>query len=191
MKLAIVKHDSDVLHQETKSWDLNQNVDEYGPINLGPYSFSNLENLIQEMKDLMIKSNGIGLAAPQVGIDYAFFIMLVDNRLRACFNPKVLTSSENKVSFNEGCLSYPGLFVDIIRPEVVDVEYYDEKGNRILETLTGLEARVFQHEYDHLMGVCLVDNVSKLKFDIAVKKAIKKGYLNVATYKHRSTRKAT
>lgn len=111
--------------------------------------------LAQEMIRLMDRENGIGLAAPQIGISRRLFVMQVDGQHRACFNPNITEYSRNLVEFDEGCLSFPGDHCIIKRPDWVRVRYQDHSGSFIEDTLSGLEARCFQHELDHLEGITM------------------------------------
>jgi peptide deformylase len=86
------------------------------------------------------------------------------------FNPKIIESSKETVLDKEGCLSYPGLFLMIKRPQWVIAEYQDSKGNIKEIKVDGYLSKCFQHEYDHLDGVCFVDKVSQLKLQLAMKK---------------------
>ena len=113
--------------------------------------------LASEMIALMTRENGIGLAAPQIGISRRLFVMLIEDRYRVCFNPEILESSDMLVDFNEGCLSFPGDQCIIKRPDWVTVRYQDHAGTEISDRLYGLEARCFQHELDHLNGITMWD----------------------------------
>jgi peptide deformylase len=111
--------------------------------------------LVDEMVALMLRENGIGLAAPQIGISRRLFVMCVDGNHRHCFNPEIVESSEQIVEFNEGCLSFPGDQCIIKRPDWVRVSYQDHTGAVIETQLFGLESRCFQHELDHLDGITM------------------------------------
>lgn len=119
-----------------------------------PYQNSELAN---QMLQIMRKENGIGLAATQIGIAKRIFVMEVSGITRACFNPEILQSSQNIVDFNEGCLSFPGEQCTIKRPDSISVKYHNVQGVVIQEDLSGLEARCFQHELDHLDGITMWD----------------------------------
>jgi peptide deformylase len=132
-----------------------------------------IENI---MIDMMLSNNGIGLAANQIGLPKTVFVMgsytIPDfPDPFALFNPKIISSSPDTESDNEGCLSFPGLFLKIKRPKEIFVEFQDNLGNRHTMHLTGLASRCFQHEYDHLRGVCFVDKVSTLKLKYATRKS--------------------
>ena len=104
----------------------------------------------------MFHHNGVGLSANQIGIKERAFVMISDMESQdtlTCFNPKIVKESKEMVTMEEGCLSYPELFLDIARPETIVVKYEDE-GKELHKTkLTGFIARIFQHEYDHMEGI--------------------------------------
>lgn len=125
--------------------------------------------------DLMIKNNGIGLAANQVGLNKRIFAigsthMDYFKHPTVVFNPKIISVSDEKSIYKEGCLSFPGIWLSIKRPLHVLVEYFDYKKDLKRVHLKGLDAVCFQHEYDHLDGICFVDKVSKLKLQLAMRK---------------------
>ena len=109
------------------------------------------------MIELMRAENGIGLAAPQIGISRRVFVMEIGDRRWACFNPEIIGHSQNVVDFNEGCLSFKGDSCIIKRPESITVRYQNHRGEWQQETLDGLVARCFQHELDHLDGITMWD----------------------------------
>ena len=114
------------------------------------------QELSNTLKESMIHHKGLGLSANQIGIWERAFVMIRDieyNEIITCFNPRILKESTKKVSMQEGCLSYPDLFLDISRPESVVVKYEDENKHIHKMKLDGLAARVFQHEYDHMEGI--------------------------------------
>lgn len=119
------------------------------------------ERLSVKMFSFMRKSNGMGLAANQVGIDTSLFVTWVDGKYKAYFNPQLLLWSDKLVDFDEGCLSFAGESIIVKRPDWIKLEYQDHKGNTKREILDGLNARVCLHEYDHLKGITFhqrVDN---------------------------------
>jgi peptide deformylase len=135
--------------------------------------------LEKDMIEFMVNNNGIGLAANQIGLTKRVFVMGSRNiegfpEPFALFNPKILEASKEQIIFKEGCLSYPGLWLSLKRPAVVEVEYQDSLGNTHQVVMSGLIARCFQHELDHLNGVCFVDKVSDLKLQLAMKQLRKK-----------------
>ena len=114
------------------------------------------EELSQILKVNMDYYNGVGLSANQIGIKERAFIMIRDmeyNETITCFNPKIIKESKDKVVMEEGCLSYPELFLDVVRPSSVVVKYEDEYKKRHKLKLSDFPARVFQHEYDHMEGI--------------------------------------
>ena len=115
------------------------------------------EDLVNRMQTLMHAEGGIGLAANQCGERVRMFIMLIDGKFWACFNPCLWDISDDYVEFNEGCLSFKGETCIIKRPSTIRVSYFDAHGEEHFETLTGLPARCFQHELDHLNGITMHD----------------------------------
>jgi peptide deformylase len=108
----------------------------------------------------MYRSDGVGLAAPQVGMPYKFFVMDDGENKKTVINPKINFFSEEKIIFEEGCLSIPEIFAELERPKTIKVEYYNENGEKIEEELTDYTARIFQHENDHLNGILFTDKLS-------------------------------
>ena len=111
--------------------------------------------LVQKMHRFMLQENGIGLAAPQIGISQRIFVMQTQGWQRACFNPEITDASKNLVDFDEGCLSFPGEYCTIKRPDWIDVRYQDWQGQWHSERFSGILARCFQHELDHLDGITM------------------------------------
>jgi peptide deformylase len=109
------------------------------------------------MHSFMRRQNGIGLAAPQIGISRRIFVMSIQGWQRSCCNPDIGNFSEKSVFFDEGCLSFPGEHCIIKRPEWVDVRYQDSEGEWYTERFGGILARCFQHELDHLDGITMWD----------------------------------
>ena len=113
-------------------------------------------HLSRVLVDNMIHHNGIGISANQIGIWERAFAMVRDienNEVIVCFNPRIVKSYSEEVEMEEGCLSYPDVYLDVSRPESVVVKYEDE-GKKVHKVkLEGLSARVFQHEYDHMEGI--------------------------------------
>ena len=127
-----------------------------------------IKMLLDNMLDVMYKSNGIGLAAPQVGILKRLIVMDCSNKNDKnkplkFINPVILELSEVISEFEEGCLSLPTQFARVERPEMVVVKYEDEKGNSKKKKFYGIESTCLQHEIDHLNGKLFVDHISKLK----------------------------
>jgi peptide deformylase len=131
--------------------------------------------LEEEMVKIMIESNGIGLAANQVGINARVFVIHCQNLKDvytpfAVFNPKIIAVSPEEELGEEGCLSFPNMFLTVKRPEHAIVEFLDRNNNKHIIRLDGIDARCFLHECDHLDGVCFTKYVSKLKLQMAIKK---------------------
>jgi peptide deformylase len=112
--------------------------------------------LIAAMFETMIACRGVGLAAPQVGINEQIFVVDTGNEVFAAINPKIIKIAGSEV-MEEGCLSIPRVLVDIKRAKTVWVEFTDEENRHVRAKLTGLTAKVFQHEYDHLQGKLILD----------------------------------
>lgn len=134
----------------------------------------NVVKLAEQMHTVMAQNYGIGLAAPQVGIDKSFFIVGDKTRYKLAVNPQIVEFGEEKGLITEGCLSFPGLFLKVLRPLNCVVEYVNNKGETVNEKLEGMMSRVFQHETDHLNGITFDTLVSKLKLDMAMKKRDKR-----------------
>lgn len=131
--------------------------------------------LIDEMFSTMIKSNGVGLAAIQVGIPKRFFIAIADDDVKRVFiNPVIVATSPSTVLYEEGCLSIPGVNESVRRPAKVTVQAYNEKGRRFTLEATGLLARIILHEYDHLDGIVFLDKLEKEKGKKIEERFIKK-----------------
>lgn len=135
--------------------------------------------IANQMMEVMIKAPGVGLAANQVGILKQIITINFEdkeNDKRAnyiLFNPSIIEYSEEKVIMEEGCLSIPKQFADIERPENITIEYLNEKNEKIKEKKQGYEARILQHEIDHLYGRLFIDYLSSLKRNIIIKKVLK------------------
>jgi len=119
--------------------------------------------LIVDMVQTMKEGQGIGLAAPQVGVSKRVIVVQTDlggQRILALVNPKIIKKSQEEEMDEEGCLSFPGIFLEIKRAKEVEVEGLDIKGEKIKLKTKGLLARVFQHEIDHLDGILFIDKIS-------------------------------
>jgi len=122
-----------------------------------------LRDEVSSMQALMHDALGIGLAAPQVGISHRLLVYRVepDSPVVALVNPEIEWSSRDEEISEEGCLSLPHVMVDVERPIAVLVRARDERGEELFVEATGLEARVIQHEIDHLDGVLILDRTSR------------------------------
>ncbi len=124
-----------------------------------------IRKLVIDMVQTMKKSQGIGLAAPQIGVSKKVITVLdpENHRLLGLINPKILKKSKEKEMGEEGCLSFPGIFLKIKRAQEVEVEGLDINGNEIKLKAQGLLARVFQHEIDHLDGILFFNRLNPIK----------------------------
>ena len=145
-----------------------------------PFDFDkdNAEVVSDQMIGIMMKEGGLGLAANQVELDAQIFVMrptLFGSREPfEAINPVITAVSDETESGPEGCLSYPGLWLDVKRPVAISAKYFDRTGKECTIDLYDLDARCFLHEYDHLQGITFTDRVSKLKLDRALKKQQKR-----------------
>jgi len=137
---------------------------------------------LKPIASMLIKTikeqRAFGVSACQIGIDMAMFATYVDDRFRICVNPQIVAAATNMEKQPEGCLSFPGLLLNVNRPDAVVVRYHNVDGVEVTEHLDGLSARVWLHEYDHTMGICFTDRVSKLSLDMAKRKLNKRNRRN-------------
>ncbi len=139
MVYDLIEHDSAILEQELPLFDFDNPP-------------TDPEELARNLLDTMRHHKGIGLSANQVGLPYRVFIMEGEPAF-ACFNPKIVDVSKEIVSLMEGCLSYPGVAVPVKRSAHIRVRFTAPNGNTMTRKFTGMTARIFLHEYDHLQGV--------------------------------------
>ena len=125
-----------------------------------------LDNMVETMKHY----GGIGLSAYQCGIALRMFVFGDNKNYIPCFNPKILEYGKEEVPIEEGCLSYPGLFVKIRRPDMIIAQWEDENRELHKETFTELQSRVFQHEFDHMEGIDFRNRAGRMTLDIAQRK---------------------
>lgn len=123
----------------------------------------------KELVAFMHENKALGVAANQVGVPYRVFAMRGHPENFVCFNPKIVETSSNDILLEEGCLSYPGLVVKIKRTQSLRVRFNLPNGDTETKTFTGMTARVFQHEYDHLEGVRFYDKANRFHRDKALK----------------------
>ena len=146
---------------------------------------TSLKNTLNSMVKTLGTLNGIGLAAPQVNIDKRLIVIDLrgvedydanhktfeqDKKLFKMINPVITSFSDEKLSMNEGCLSLPSVRANIIRPKELDLEFYDENFNLCKIHASGLLAKCIQHEIDHLNGITMINYMSPLKKDVAIRK---------------------
>lgn len=122
----------------------------------------------QEMLDFMVKQKGIGLSANQVGLPYRMFVMRGEPSF-ACFNPKIVYTSEQQTFLDEGCLSFPNIIVKVKRSVEVRLRFQTPSGATTTKTFNGLTAKVIQHEMDHLDGILFFNRANKYHRDKALK----------------------
>lgn len=161
MNIKLVAENDAVLRKLAEPWDFEKD--------------GSPEELIKEMTKLMFSHRGIGLAAPQCGVSKRIFIMGNEENLIACINPEIVSGSETDlVRDQEGCLSFPDLWLYVERYRTVKVRYYNVVGEQIERELDNLMARVFQHENQHLEGICFDTQVGKLGLQRAKEKRKKR-----------------
>lgn len=158
MILPIYVYGTDVLREKTE---------EVTP------DYPGLDRLIENMFETMYESEGVGLAAPQVGKSIRMFVIDADplhedypdskDFKRVVINPEIVSSSDDLVTMWEGCLSLPGLSEKVERPATITVKYLNEKFEPVEETLTNFNARVFQHEFDHLEETLFTDRIAPMR----------------------------
>jgi peptide deformylase len=137
---------------------LRQKAEPVKPINAATVK------LAEAMIETMHQSKGVGLAAPQVGLMQRLFVIHVDGDVpRVFINPSIVATSQETVKLEEGCLSLPGVWADVIRPVSVRVQAWNEKGRPFTLETAGILARVILHEYDHLEGTLFIDRLSEFK----------------------------
>lgn len=166
MILPIYLYGAEVLRQEAREADLSKKEE--------------ILQLVADMKETLDKADGVGLAAPQVGVSKR--ILIVDGDplkdtypylagwRRTMINPVILEESATKCTYNEGCLSVPGIYADVTRPDALTVEYYNEAFEKVTEHLDKFAARMVQHELSHLDGNLFTDNVSPIRKKMLSKK---------------------
>lgn len=159
MDLKLISEDSEILRKVAEPWAFDKD--------------GSPEELIKEMTRLMFIHGGIGLAAPQCGVSKRIFIMGNQENLVACINPEIIynfPTETDLVRDQEGCLSFPDLWLYVERYRTVKVRYYNVAGEKIERELSDLMARVFQHENQHLEGICFDTQVGSLALSRAKEK---------------------
>ena len=125
----------------------------------------------EKMFNTMVHNYGIGLASPQVGDAVKFFAMRHSTKGHiGVYNPEILDVSEEQITMEEGCLSFPALFIHLTRPKIIKVKYQDSNKKEVVEELDEWDSRIFQHEYDHLDGRLFIEYASDFKLQRAIKK---------------------
>ena len=136
-----------------------------------------LLSTMDEMVKMMHDQNGVGLAAPQVGITQRFLVMMDPdtNVIYRMINPEIISKSDETCVMEEGCLSVLGpdnlpVYSNVRRPESVDVKWIDENGKEMQAHMSGVPARIVQHETDHLDGILFIDYLSGVKREMLMRK---------------------
>lgn len=171
MILDIVKKPNAILRQKTTV--------------IEPEDIANHQILIRDMFDTLKKHGGVGLAAPQVGSDLSLFVISLEGQDYVFINPVVIEASDEMSVQPEGCLSIPGLVLDIPRSKRIKAMYRDEHGNQQVTDFDEWWARIFLHEFDHLQGILIDDRVGPVKLMLAKKKAAKNARLKAILTKGR------
>jgi len=123
-----------------------------------------ITNAAKQMLEILKQEKGVGIAGPQIGLMKRIFVTHIEgDEERIFINPSILETSQETVKFEEGCLSVPGFYADVVRSESVKIQAWNEKGKPFTLEANSLLARVIQHEYDHLEGVLFLDRISELK----------------------------
>lgn len=159
MVLPIYLYGSEVLREKAVPADLSDK--------------ERITKLVADMEETLAKAEGCGLAAPQVGESVRILIVdgtgmadiypYLDNFKRVMINPVVIEESARKATYSEGCLSIPGVYCDVVRPESMTVEYYDANFEKVTETFDKFGCRMVQHEMSHLDGDMFTDHVAPIR----------------------------
>ncbi|MDY3868231.1 MAG: peptide deformylase [Pyramidobacter sp.] len=160
MELRIVEYPNPVLRKETEP------VTEFN---------EDLKVLVDQMILTMKEHDGVGLAAPQVGISKRLAVVVIEDKRYVLVNPKIV-EQDGIQQGDEGCLSFPGVFGMVKRSNRVVVECQNENGEPVRYEADGFVARAFQHEIDHLDGKLMIDRFSPMKRELVKKRLEKKGY---------------
>ena len=156
-KFQLLPEEHPILKKEPLPWIFGENPDP--------------QRMRLIMLENMVAHNGLGLSANQIGMPVKVFSMYVTNEEGiVCFNPKITRESNEKVIMKEGCLSFPELYLNISRPQMIEATYQNADGDEINVHLEDLAARIFHHEMDHMIGTTFLDRVSKVRLQSARKK---------------------
>ncbi|MCL1955160.1 MAG: peptide deformylase [Spirochaetes bacterium] len=148
---------------------LRQKADNINEIN------EETEKLVRQMLEILVRDKGVGLAGPQLGIMKRIFVVHVGGDTERVFiNPSILETSHETCKYEEGCLSVPGIYANVIRSESIKVQAWNEKGRPYTLETNGLLARVILHEYDHLDGILFLDRLTENKKKMLIAKYEKK-----------------
>ena len=164
--IQIFQYPHETLSQTSTQWTATDSIQGYNDV----------EQFESDVIKLMLEERGMGLAANQIGITKRFFAIGHESfdtisKPAIIYNPKIIKSSKEKVIDVEGCLSFMDVWLKVERPRKVEVQYELSNGQLHMAELDGMESKCFQHELDHLDGITFNKRVSKLKWDMAKKKA--------------------
>jgi len=158
MILPIYTYGQPVLREETKTLDK---------------TYPDIRVLVNNMFETMLKADGVGLAAPQVGLPIRLFVINANDIantypeckdfVRVMINPSIISHSDETISLEEGCLSFPGVREKVTRAAWITIKYFDTEFNEREEILDGFKARIVQHEYEHLNGQVFIDAISPIR----------------------------
>lgn len=156
MDLEIVKYPSKILS------NVSQDVTDFG---------SELKSLLKDMEDSLDKAKGSGISAVQIGVLKNVFLArpYKNDKSLVFINPTIVSYGDEIDSYEEGCLSFPGVYADIDRPTSLTIEFFNTKGKKMKTQATGFLARIIQHEYDHLKGKMFFENTPKVKQKLIIK----------------------
>jgi peptide deformylase len=163
--MQIFQYPHETLMQTSTAWTKADSI-------LG---YNDIEKFEEDMIQLMHREKGMGLAANQIGLTKRFFAIGHESfdtfkKSAIIWNPRLISTSEEKVVDVEGCLSFKGIWLKVERPKTCEVEYETTKGTKETARLDGMESKCFQHECDHLDGITFNKRVSKLRWQMANKK---------------------
>ena len=163
--MQVFQYPHETLLQASTEWNHTDTIEEY----------DDMEKFENDYIKLMLDQNGMGLAANQIGITKRFFAIGHESfdtfqKHAIIWNPRLISTSEEKVIDVEGCLSFRGIWLKVERPKTVEVQYETTQGKTEYATLDNMESKCFQHECDHLEGITFNQRVSKLRWQMANKK---------------------
>jgi peptide deformylase len=160
MSLTLVSHEDPILKSSVEDFDFNGEVDAV--------------DLAQQLYETMRKFGGVGLSANQVGINTKVFVIGWDEARINVFNPVIVNYTGKDILMDEGCLSFPGVYMKVKRPGSVHVKFQNEYGEWKEEVYSGITARIFLHEYDHMVGKTFKDRVSNMKWERSLQRLTKR-----------------
>jgi peptide deformylase len=127
--------------------------------------------IAEELINILHEGDGVGLAGPQVGLLERIFVVHVQGDIpRVFINPSIIETSQETLKYEEGCLSIPGIYTNVVRPKALKIQAWNEKGRPFTLEASGILARVILHEYDHLEGILFIDRVSEQKKNRLIEK---------------------